>query len=210
MMAWWAGDDSVGAEGAGVVAGFTVREAVRVTPSKAAEIVDVVAVVTDVVVTVKLALVDPAGTDTLVGVDTDVELSESATVAPPLGAAPLKVTVPCDELPPVTVDGLTATAVSVMPGGAVTINEVNAEPFPKVALRPTVVSAATMNVCTLKEARSDPAGTVIVAGMAATAVLELLSVTCAPPDGATPSSTTVAMEVSPPDTISGSRKKDFA
>jgi hypothetical protein len=209
-MAWWAGDDSVGAEGAGVVAGFTVREAVRVTPSKAAEIVDVVAVVTDVVVTVKLALVDPAGTDTLVGVDTDVELSESATVAPPLGAAPLKVTVPCDELPPVTVDGLTATAVSVTPGGAVTINEVNAEPFPKVALRPTVVSAATMNVCTLKEARSDPAGTVIVAGMTATAVLELLSVTCAPPDGATPSSTTVAMEVSPPDTISGSRKKDFA
>lgn len=213
MVAWLAGETSVGADGAGAVAGFTVSGAVRVTPPNTAEIVAVVAVVTDVVVTVKLALVDPAETVTLAGVDTDVALSETETVAPPLGAAPLKVTVPCEEAPPVTLDGLTATAVRVTPGGAggaVTMSEVNAEPLPNLAVRFTFVLVDTANVCTLNVTRSDPAATVIVAGMAATAALELESVTCAPPAGAAPSSTTVAVDVAPPVTISGSRKKDFA
>ncbi len=204
-----AGEASVGAAGAGEE-GFTVSAAVRVTPPKIAEIVDVVAVVTDVVVTVKFALVAPAATVTLAGTLVAVEFSDSDTTAPPLGAAPLKVTAPCEEVPPVTLDGLTPIAVSVAPGGAATISEVNAEPFPNVALRFTFVLAETVDVCTLKVTRSDPAVTLTVAGMAATAGLELPSVTCAPPAGAAPSSTTVAMDVAPPVTISGSRKKDFA
>ena len=62
---------------------------------------------TALVVTVKVALVAPAGTVTLAGtMATAVLLLERATTAPPLGAAPLRVTVPCEELPPVTLVGL--------------------------------------------------------------------------------------------------------
>ena len=54
----------------------------------------------------KVAVVPPAGTVTLDGtVATPVLLLDSDTTAPPLGAGPLSVTVPVEELPPVTVDG---------------------------------------------------------------------------------------------------------
>ena len=56
--------------------------------------------VTGEVVMVKLALVAPAATVTLAGTEADALLSESVTTAPPDGAAPVKVTVPCEELPP--------------------------------------------------------------------------------------------------------------
>ena len=74
---------------------------------------------TVLVVTVKLALVAPAGTVTLAGTVTALELSESATTAPPLGAAAAKVTVPVEELPPVTVVGLSARDDRVAPVDAV-------------------------------------------------------------------------------------------
>lgn len=64
------------------------------------------------VVMVKLALVEPAGTVTLAGTLVALELSVIDTAAPPLGAAALKVTVPVEEVPPVTVAGLTETAES--------------------------------------------------------------------------------------------------
>src|SRR5437870_13862620 len=64
-------------------------------------------VATGFVLTVKLALVAPAGTVTLAGtVATPVLLLDRLTTAPPPGAAALSVTVPVDELPPVTLDGL--------------------------------------------------------------------------------------------------------
>jgi len=71
--------------------------------------------VTDVVVTVNVAVVAPAGTVTLAGVAAALELSESDTAAPPVGAAALSVTVPVDELPPTTLVGLSDTAESVGP-----------------------------------------------------------------------------------------------
>jgi hypothetical protein len=108
------GETSVGALGTG---GFTVNVAVRVTPPYTAEIVADVDAVTDEVVTVKFALVDPAGTVTLVGTDVALESSESDTAAPPLGAAALSVTVPADEVPPTTVVGLTARVASVTADG---------------------------------------------------------------------------------------------
>ncbi len=62
--------------------------------------------VTEAAVTVKVALVDPAGTVTLDGtVAREVLLLDSVTTAPPDGAALLSVTVPCDVLPENTVVG---------------------------------------------------------------------------------------------------------
>ena len=59
------------------------------------------------VLTVKFAEVAPAGTVTLPGtVATEVLLLDSVTTAPPLGAAPLRVTVPVELLPPLTLVGL--------------------------------------------------------------------------------------------------------
>ena len=61
---------------------------------------------TALVLTANVTLVAPAATVTLGGtVAAAVLLLESATVAPPAGAAPLSVTVPVEEFPPVTVVG---------------------------------------------------------------------------------------------------------
>src|SRR5579871_218523 len=69
-----------------------------------------VTVPTALVVTVNVAVVAPAATVTLAGTcAAEVLLLDSATLAPPVGAAPLSVTVPVDELPPVTLVGLTDT-----------------------------------------------------------------------------------------------------
>src|SRR3989441_12848572 len=68
--------------------------------------------------TVKDAVVPPAGTVTLDGtVAAPVLLLDRLTTAPPLGAAALSVTVPVEELPPVTVDGLRVSEESVGGGG---------------------------------------------------------------------------------------------
>jgi hypothetical protein len=67
---------------------------------------------TALVFTVKLALLAPPATVTLAGtVATEVLLLVRVTTAPPLGAKPLRVTVPVELFPPVTVDGLSETDV---------------------------------------------------------------------------------------------------
>src|SRR3954469_2982081 len=72
--------------------------------------VTVLVLFTELVVTAKLAPVAPAGTLTLAGTcATAVLLLLSETVARPVGAGPLKVAVPVDELPPFTLVGFTAT-----------------------------------------------------------------------------------------------------
>ena len=61
---------------------------------------------TGLVVNVKAAVVAPARTVTLAGTAAAGESLASATTAPPTGAAPIRATVPFEEVPPVTAVGL--------------------------------------------------------------------------------------------------------
>ena len=77
----------------------------------------VVVVTTELVVTANVVDVLPAGTVTLAGTPAaDVLLLERVTATPPAGAAPLRVTVPVEGLPPVTVVGFRETKDRVTAG----------------------------------------------------------------------------------------------
>ena len=80
-------------------------------------------VTTVLVVAVKLALVEPAVTVTLAGTPaTGGLLLDRVTRTPPEGAAPDNVTVPCDEVPPITVVGLRVNDDNVTGGGGLTVS----------------------------------------------------------------------------------------
>ena len=87
--------------------------AVLLAPPYDAVIVAEVDAVTAVVVTVNVALVEPAGTVTLAGTVAADAVLERLTTAPPLGAAPLSVTVPVEDEPPLTLVGFNETDESV-------------------------------------------------------------------------------------------------
>jgi hypothetical protein len=91
------------------VHGLTVSDAAVDELTKEAVIVAVLLVVTTEVAIAKLAAVDPAGTTTVDGTNAiDGELLASETVAPPVGAGPINVTVPVELLPPIRLVGFTA------------------------------------------------------------------------------------------------------
>ena len=77
--------------------------------------------VTALVFTENVALVDPAATVTLDGTVAKVLLLERFTMTPPVGAVPLRVTVPVEEEPPFTLPGLSVTAESTGDAGAWTV-----------------------------------------------------------------------------------------
>ena len=77
-----------------------VRSAVMVL-AEVAEIVTGVELATAEVVTVKVAVVWPAGIETLAGTVAAGLLDESVTLTPAAAAGAVSVTVPVDEFPPV-------------------------------------------------------------------------------------------------------------
>ena len=103
-----------------------VRVAFAVVP-KVAAITDEVLAATPLVVIANVVDVLPTGTVTLTGTVAAVELLlESVTKAPPIGAAPLIVTVPVEGFPPITLPGFRVTddavnGVGVTPRFAVTV-----------------------------------------------------------------------------------------
>ena len=79
--------------------------------------VTVVDEATALVLTTNVALVAPAAIVTLGGMLAAPLLLESATCAPPVGAAPLSVTVPVEEFPPATLVGFSESEEIVGGGG---------------------------------------------------------------------------------------------
>lgn len=76
-------------------------------------IVTAAEVITGCVVTANVALVAPAGTVMLAGtVAAAMLLLDKVTTAPPEGAADVSVAVPWTAVPPVTLDGVVASADS--------------------------------------------------------------------------------------------------
>ena len=161
--------------------------------------------VTEVVVTVKVALVAPAGTVTLNGTVAAVELHERETDPPPLGAGALKVTVAVDDAPPTTLVGFNDTVESTGPGGGggggISVRPA-LEDTPSVAVMMTNVVAATGLVFTVKVALVAPAGRAMLPGTVAAPEL-LESVTTAPAAPVAMSRNTVPVEALPPMTLVG-------
>ena len=126
----------------------------------------------------------------------------SVTTSPPVGAGPFSVTVPVDELPPVTVVGLKLTELGA---GAFTVSAAVCVVVLKVAETVTEVLLTTGLVLTVNVAVVAFAATVTLAGVVAAAVLLLPSVTTVPPVGAGPFNVTVPVDEAPPVTVVGLR-----
>lgn len=89
--------------------GVTVKVVVLVTVPIFAVIMATFCEATPVVFAVKLAVIELAATFTVPGTITAGLLLERLTTVPPFGARPLSVTVPAEDEPPPTLDGLTLT-----------------------------------------------------------------------------------------------------
>lgn len=145
--------------------GVTVRAAVRLTPSVAV-IVAELSLKTGLVVTANVAVVLPADTVTELGTwASDVLSLVSATTIPPVGAAPVIVTVAVEFVPPTTEVGFKDNVEAV---GAFTLRTA---PFvtPYVPNMLTEVLEATGLEVTVNVAVVRPAETITLVGTRAAA-----------------------------------------
>jgi hypothetical protein len=177
--------------------GFTVSVPLADVPLADAVMVTVVLVATRLVVAVNDAVFLPAATVMMAGTEAPLVLL-SVTLRPPVGAAPLMVTVPIDDAPPVTLAGLSATVDGT---GAFTVSA----PVADVPLAEAVIVAVMLETTgtdvAVNVAVLLPADTVTLAGTAAPLVLVRLTIS--PPVGAAPLVVTVPVDEFPPVTLVG-------
>ncbi len=157
-----------------------------------------VGVLTVLAVTVNVAEVAPAATVTLVGTVAAVALElDSDMLAPPLGAAAVRVTVPVPVAPLASELGLTDTVLSAAGGGVmVKLDEVTLAPE-KVAVTVAEVEVVTVPAVIVNTAEVAPAATVTLIGTVAADVFELESETVTPPAPAASVNVTVPVPVVP-------------
>ena len=155
------------------------------------------------VVTVNVAVVDPAATVTVPGTVALVLNEASEIEVPPVGATPLRVTVPVDELPPRTELGAKLKLTIV---AGFTVSVADFVPAPRVAVIDADAELTTAVVEIVNVALVAPAGTVTDPGTEALALPDD-NETTAPPAGAGPLSVTVPVEEFPPITDVGARFK---
>ena len=147
-----------------------------------------------------MALVAPAGTMMLAGTVVELEVTDRETAAPPAGAAAFNVTVPVDELPPVTLVGLSESVDNAV---GPTVMKEKTVVSPCVADSPTLIVVEAVKVEIVKLPFESPAGIVILDGTLANDGASLASVTTSPPDGAGSGSVTVPVDGVPPATLFG-------
>ena len=122
------------------------------------------------------------------------ELLERLTMAPPAGACPLSITMPCGCAPPLIVAGEIVTDFNEV-GCNVNCAEADAELSDAVSV--TGVATLTCPACTWNCIQAVLPGIVIVAGTDTAPGLELLRVIVAPPAGAAAVSCTMTQVDSP-------------
>lgn len=88
--------------------GLIVKAAVCETPPSVPVTVAIVWDPTEVVLTANVAVVLPAGMNTLTGTEADFWLLDNLIVMPPLFAGAVRVAVPVEDIPPLRVEGLSA------------------------------------------------------------------------------------------------------
>jgi hypothetical protein len=184
-----------------------VSVAVLPTPLYVAVMVAVAVEATAAVVTVNVAVTLPAATVTVAGTAAAVLVVDNATEMPPLGAALVKVTVPVEGAPPVTLAGLRDTDESAVDTDAVMASVALLLRPLLLAVIVAVAAVVTAFVATVKVAVVLPAAIVTVAGTVAAALL-LDRATEMPPLGAALVKVTVPVEGAPPVTLAGLRDTD--
>ena len=182
-----------------LAAGLMVNVAVWLRLLSVPVIVALVIAETAVVVTVKVAVVAPAATVTEAGGTAFVLVELNATTAPPVGAAPLRVTVPVDEAPPTREVGASVSPV-IEAGLIVSVPFWEAPPCVPVIVAVTTLPTAVVVIW--KVAVVAPAGTVTLPWTGAFVLLEV-NVTPTPPVAAGPERVTVPVAFAPPCTEAG-------
>jgi hypothetical protein len=176
----------------------TVSVADAELPLADAVMLGVAVVLVALVVAVNVAVLLPCATVTLLGTVAPAVLLR-LTGKPPSGAAPLIVTVPVEEPPPVTLIGFNVTLDAA---GALTVSVAVVElPFADPVMV-TLVFADTGMVVAVNVAEVLPAATVTLDGTVVLGSL-LLRFTGSPPVGAAPLMVTVPVEEVPPVTPVG-------
>ena len=182
---------------------MTVSLAVLVNTPNDAERVATPVVATGWVVTVNVAVLDPAATVTEVGTEANAESEARITTAPPPGAIPVRVTVQVELAPPYTEGGTVMSEVSC--GASTPSLAVFVTPLRTAEIVAETFELTAVGV-TAKVAEDPPAGLVTDGGTVAARLLDA-SDTVVPPVGAGPLRVTVPVDPSPPKTNAGLRAR---